>query len=292
MRHPNESRLHGNGVELALFEWPGDGPAVFFAHATGFHARCWDQVVGHLPGAHCFALDMRGHGRSEKPEPPYAWRDFGRDVVEVCKQIGLAGAVGVGHSKGGYAVTMAAGIEPGIFSQLLLVDPVIMQPENYGRIMAGEHFAARRRNEWASIDEMESRFSGREPFSRWEPAVLHDYVEYGLLPNPKGEGFVLACPPRIEAAVYAASGGESIYDAIADVQIPVRILRARQRQTEDIVTDMSGSPTWKDLHTKFANAEDVYLPQYSHFMPMEDPGFVAAQVQELRERAAGSSVRA
>jgi lipase len=286
MPQPNESQLHANGVDLALFEWPGDGPAVFFAHATGFHARCWDQVIAQLPGIRCLALDMRGHGRSEKPEPPYAWRDFGRDVADVCRQIGLEGAIGVGHSKGGYAVTMAAGIEPGIFSQLLLVDPVIMQPENYGRIMAGEHFAAKRRNEWSSVAEMEQRFAGREPFSRWDPAVLHDYVEYGLLPNPAGEGYVLACPPRIEAAVYAASGGESIYDAIAAVHIPVRILRARQRTADDIVTDMGGSPTWKDLHTKFADAEDVYLPKYSHFMPMEDPVFIAAQVRELRDRIA------
>ena len=283
MRHPNESRLRANGVELALFDWPGDEPAVFFAHATGFHARCWDQVIAQLPGVRCLALDMRGHGRSDKPEPPYAWRDFGRDVAEVCRQIGLEGAVGVGHSKGGYAVTMAAGVEPGIFARLLLVDPVIMQPENYGRIMAGEHFAAKRRNEWASPAEMEQRFAGREPFSKWNPAVLHDYVEYGLLPNPSGEGFVLACPPRVEAAVYAASGGESIYDAIEAVNIPVRILRARQRTADDIVTDMGGSPTWNGLHTKFANAEDVFLPQYSHFMPMEDPSFIAAQVRELRD---------
>lgn len=284
MAQPNELRLHANGVDLALFEWPGDGPPVFFAHATGFHARCWDQVVARLEGVHCYALDMRGHGRSEKPKPPYRWPDFGRDVADVCQQLGIEDAIGVGHSKGGYAVTMAAGLEPGTFAALLLVDPVIMQPENYGRAMTGEHFAARRRNEWDSVDEMEARFKGREPFSRWDPAVLHDYVQYGLLPNPDGRGLVLACPPKIEAAVYAASGGDSIYDAIANVHVPVRILRGRQRQADDIVTDMSGSPTWKDLHTKFANAEDVPLPQYSHFMPMEDPGFIAQEVRHLRER--------
>lgn len=286
MPDPKKTRLHANGVDLVLFEWPGEGPAVFFAHATGFHARCWDQVVAQLPGVHCYALDMRGHGRSEKPEPPYRWSDFGRDVADVCTQLGITGAVGVGHSKGGYAVTMAAGLELGTFASLLLVDPVIMPPEHYGRAMMGEHFAAKRRNEWGSVAEMEERFAGREPFSRWERAVLHDYVQFGLLPNPDGDGLVLACPPRIEAAVYAASGGDSIYEAIERVHVPVRILRARRREAGEVGVDMSGSPTWDALHTKFANAEDVYLPQYSHFMPMEDPAFIARQVMEMRAMAA------
>ena len=90
---------------------------------SGFHARCWDQVVAHLPGRQVFAIDMRGHGLSEKPPPPYPWRNFGLDVAAVAEELGLRGAVGVGHSKGGFAVTAAAARVPAAFSALLLVDP-------------------------------------------------------------------------------------------------------------------------------------------------------------------------
>jgi pimeloyl-ACP methyl ester carboxylesterase len=288
---PIEHRVAGAGVELSLFEWPGDGPAIFFAHATGFHARCWDQVVANLPGRHCYSLDLRGHGRSEKPAPPYPWRRFGEDVARVVRDLGLTGAIGVGHSKGGYAVTLAAALAPGAFAALLLVDPVIMPREAYRRMPAGDsgdHFAARRRNEWNAPEEMIERFAGREPFSRWHPAVLADYCRYGLLPNPNGEGYVLACPPQVEAAVYAGASGQDIGDELGMIEIPVRILRAQARQAD--TRDMSGSPTDPDLVNRFRHAEDVVLPGYTHFIPMEDPALVALHVEEMIVRvAAGTS---
>jgi pimeloyl-ACP methyl ester carboxylesterase len=106
-------------------------------------------------------------------------------------------------------------------------------------------------------------------------------VEFGLLPDAEGEGYVLACPPEIEAATYAASGtGGEIYEAMESLDIPVRILRARARAESDVM-DMSSSPTAPDVAANFSDAEDVFLPQFSHFIPMEDPGFVAAHVREM-----------
>ena len=287
MREPIPSRHRLNGVELQVYEWPADGPTIFLAHATGFHARCWDQVVVRLPEFRCIAVDMRGHGLSSQPEPPYIWRYFGEDVAALSRKLGLRGAVAAGHSKGGYAITLAAALEPGIFSKLLLVDPVILSRAAYRSYAEREgdveHFAARRRNEWPSPEAMFESFKSRPPFSLWDPAVLHDYCQYGLVPSPDGDGCVLACPPRIEAATYGGSAGGDIYDEIGTIDIPVRILRARER-TAQSPADMSSSPTNPELVKHFSNAEDVYLPQFSHFIPMEAPGFVADQ---LRAMAAG-----
>jgi pimeloyl-ACP methyl ester carboxylesterase len=277
MPQPIESRVQANEIGLAVFEWPGEGTPVFFAHATGFHARCWDQVIARLPGRRCIAMDMRGHGRSDKPAPPYVWRSFGEDVAAVARQLDFHGYIAVGHSKGGHAVTLAAALEPGIFSRLILVDPVILPRDTYARAPMEEHFAARRRNHWTSPDEMFERFRARPPFNAWDPAVLRDYCDYGLLPNPDGEGYVLACPPRIEAAVYAGSAGTDIYDEIESLDIPVRVLRARARQ-ESSLMDMSGSPTAAGLASHFKHGEDVPGPQHSHFIPMADPALVAEEV--------------
>ena len=49
----------------------------------------------------------------------------------VAKELGLRGAVGVGHSLGGHAMALAAAMEPAAFSSLLLVDPVIQMPDRY-----------------------------------------------------------------------------------------------------------------------------------------------------------------
>jgi pimeloyl-ACP methyl ester carboxylesterase len=266
MPKPIETRIRANGVVLAVYEWPGDGVPVFFAHATGFHARCWDQVVAKLPGRRCVAIDMRGHGRSEKPEPPYDWRRFGEDVAAVARELHADGWIAVGHSKGGHAVTHAAALEPGIFRSLILLDPVIMAREQYGRPPMPEHFASRRRNHWASPEEMFERFRSRAPFMTWEPAVLKDYCDYALLPNPEGSGYVLACPPRIEAAVYAGSASADLYDEIATLDLPVRVLRARGRSEEGPM-DMSGSPTfpgWRPGSPRRGRAGPAALALHPH----------------------------
>jgi len=290
MRPPNESRIHVNGIGLALYEWPASAadtpgeapPTAFFAHATGFHARCWDRVVEQLPGVRCLAIDMRGHGRSDKPAPPYPWRNFADDVAATARHLGLRDAVAVGHSKGGYAVTLAAALAPGTFGKLLLIDPVILSPEAYASGAERQPPAVRRRNRWTSAEEMFERFSGRPPFDTWDADVLHDYCNFGLLPAADGDGFVLACPPEIEAATYAGAGlGGEIYEAIAALQIPVHVLRARGPAASAREGDMRGSPTAPDLASRFAAGEDHYLPQYSHFLPMEDPAFVAARVREM-----------
>jgi pimeloyl-ACP methyl ester carboxylesterase len=286
---PAESRIAVNDVELCLFEWPGEGPPIVLVHATGFHARCWDQVVAHLPGRHVYAVDMRGHGRSSKPEPPYPWSLFGDDLAALAGALALRGATGVGHSMGGHSVVLAAANTPAAFANLLLVDPVITSKAAYAtaRPNSDGHFSSRRRNEWASAGEMFERFKDRAPFNGWEPAVLRDYCEYGLVPAADGNGFVLACPPAIEAAIYAGASGTDAYPAIESLQIPVRVLRARQRPEGGGASpaDMGGSPTVPDLATHFRRAEDVFLPEYSHFIPMEAPAFVAGQILEI----AGSS---
>ena len=283
-REIREHRLQVNGLELCVFEWPGDSPPVFMSHATGFHARCWDQVAERLPGVHCFAIDMRGHGRSEKPADPaaYNWMNFGKDIAEVTSQLGISGALGIGHSKGGHALVTSFPRVPGTFAGLLLLDPVLQPRETYrpNPTQAGEHFAARRRNEWSSVEEMRDRFASRPPFSGWDPLVLQDYCEFGLLPAPSGEGFVLACPPVIEAATYAGSAGADPYPSIEQVDVPVRVIRARPKVPGASV-DMSASFTAEDVASKFAKGMDYFDPQLTHFIPMEAPDLVADHVREM-----------
>src|SRR5665213_3480131 len=115
-RVPAESLVRVNGIEIALSEWPGPGRPVFFCHATGFHARIWDQVVARLiehgSELRCIAFDARGHGRSGKPAPPYDWRNFGADVAALAESLGLAGAIAEGHSMRGHPVTLASARPP------------------------------------------------------------------------------------------------------------------------------------------------------------------------------------
>lgn len=280
---PAQHELQTSQIRMTYFEW-GDpqGPVILLVHATGFHARCWDRTVAALPeGYRVVAPDMRGHGRSDK-RGPYRWADFGRDLEELCVALELRGAIGVGHSMGGHCVTQVAAHAPGTFSRLLLVDPVILDPALYaasrhgGFDSAEDHPVARRRNHWASWEEMYQRFADRHPFSLWRPEVLEDYCHYGVLPRADGDGFELACPPLVEASIYMGNAESDVHDLIPDIDVPVVVLRARAREPGDAdVMDFSRSPTWPRLAEEFPNGRDVYLPELTHFIPMQDPELVA-----------------
>ena len=278
---PGELRINSDGVMLSVFEWQGDDPPIVFVHANSFHGRIWDQVIAQLSGHHCYTVDLRGHGRSDKPNTHYHWRLFGDDLVNLAHQLNISGAIGVGHSLGGHTVTLAAAIDPQLFHTLLLIDPVILRRAQYVGQLTGDHYAARRRNWFESKQAMIERFKDRLPFSQWQPSVLQDYCEYGLLPFDGG--YVLACSPSIEAEIYSRSTeeGSNIYPEIATIDIPVRILRARSTTHDNPAEDLSASPTDTDLAKVFRHAIDIPLPDHSHFIPMESPELVAQHIYEL-----------
>jgi pimeloyl-ACP methyl ester carboxylesterase len=275
--------LNVNGNNLAIWERPGTDPAVLFFHGAGFHACCWNEVIARIPGRRCIAVDARGHGQSAKPEAAYKWREFGQDAAAVARLLGLVGATGVGHSLGGHAVTLAAAIQPEAFSELVLIDPVVWPPTSYGGKRLEFSHVARRRNNWHSWIDLFYRLKDRHPFDRWHRKVLLDYCEYGLIPRPSGNGYELACPPAVEAAIYQHSMDEesNIYPEIQRIQASVTVVRCGRFSRE--IGGFSSSPTANDLASRFRHAIDLYLADQSHFLPMEAP-HITADIILRRER--------
>jgi pimeloyl-ACP methyl ester carboxylesterase len=270
--------LQLDGLDYAYWDWPGDGSPLLFVHATGFHGRCWDQVIRHLPGRRAIAPDLRGHGRSAKPAPPYHWQSFGRDLVHFAEALELRGAIGIGHSMGGHTVVSCAAQRPETFASLVLVDPTIWVEERYGHPPLDSSFIERRRNVWASPEEMYDRFAGRVPFSRWKPAVLRDYCEFGLLPD--GDRYVLACPPAIERSIYGHSteAEANLHPLVSSIRQPALVIRGGVPWTSEYF-NLDASPTDSGLASKFPNGTDVMLEGKSHYIPMETPEYVAEMVR-------------
>jgi lipase len=285
-RQPVERYFNAAAARLCYFEWgEASAPAIFLIHATGFHGRCWDETVRAIPETYrVIAVDMRGHGRSEKTGPMSDWAAPAKDIAQLVAHLNLKGAVGGGHSMGGHTLVQVAAAHRGAFQRLVLVDPVMMPPEMYtGRSFFPanmEHPIARRRNSWASWQEMFDAFKARSPYSLWRPQVLEDYCRYGLVPKANGEGFELACPPAIEASIYMGSTGTDIYALAKTIDLPVTVLRARQRDPNAPrdFTDFAASPTWEGVAKTFTNGRDVYLPDLTHFIPMQEPEMTARYV--------------
>lgn len=283
---PVEHRARANGIGLTYFEWGADfrgvGPTLLLAHATGFHARCWDAVARRLGDRHLIAVDQRGHGRSEKTDIEH-WKCFGEDLASLIRVLALRDILGVGHSMGGHAMVAAAATLPERFRSLVLVDPVIVAPEDYAEggwaitNLAGEtHPTAKRKRHFASPEAMIERFRDRAPYNVFQPECLRDYCTYGLLRDEDGDGFVLACPPELEASIYMTSRtNKAIHESIRRLSLPVLILRAKLPPADREIMDFSSSPTWIGLVREFSNAREIHFAERTHFLPMEIPDQIA-----------------
>lgn len=272
-----------NGAELAWAEWgDGDDPALLLVHATGFHGRCWDQVVHHLDGYRVTAVDLRGHGRSAD-SAAVSWDQFGSDVAELIIELDLQKIVGAGHSMGGHCLIQAAARVPDRFRKMIVIDPVIFDPDAYGGEQSTSSIAehvARRRNQWDSPEEMFESYCDREPFVCWDSDVLRDYCEFGLVRD--GSGYRLACTPAFEASLYGGALDVDIYGLVSKVTVPVKVVRAKSTGLESARKSFLASPTWPALADSFASGEDLYLPEYSHFIPMENPALIASMIQQQK----------
>jgi len=280
MQDCKEFLLDIGDVELSIIEWAGTGDPILLLHATGFHSRCWNQVVKHLPGRHIYAADLRFHGASGDTGDT-DWRVMAEDVRLLIEKLNLTDLVGVGHSIGGHLIARAAARSPERFKHLVLIDPVIMSPERYaqfqmfsGGLQAKDHPVSRRKNEWRDAQEMYERFQGRAPFNSWQPSVLRDYCDYALRPADNDSLRQLACDPINEAGIYVnQQGNEAILKELPGIITPVTLLRAPPG--DDSLPNLSTSPTWPSLAAALPNCREIYLPQLNHFIPMQNPVLVA-----------------
>ncbi|HEY0315494.1 MAG TPA: alpha/beta hydrolase [Sphingomonas sp.] len=283
---PRRRFVDAGPVRIAVHEWGdafrGRGPTILLCHATGFHARCWDAVIARLPGFHILALDLRGHGASDSA-PIETWRDFGADIVRVLRVLAVDGAIGVGHSLGGHAVTVAAGLAPALFDRLILVDPVILPPDFYRRghnpmaaPLSGPHPAARRRRSFASAREMYDLLSPRSPYAVFERRVMEDYCRHALVPAASGDGLELCCAPEFEASVYMLGVSNTrIHETVRTIACPVTVMRGMEPRGDEDRASFLFSPTWPGLAAAFPRGADVPLPGLTHFIPMQAPAETA-----------------
>ncbi len=74
------------------------------------------------------AVDLRGHGQSDKPHQQYTMQAFADDMAWMCEQLNLVKPVIVGHSMGGVVAFDIATRYPALPSALVLLDAAVVLP--------------------------------------------------------------------------------------------------------------------------------------------------------------------
>lgn len=92
-----------NGVQIYYELQGAEGrPVILFLHGLGSSVRDWEYQIPYFAADYrVLLIDMRGHGRSDKPKGPYTMSLFASDVIAVLDALKIDSVHLVGLSMGG-----------------------------------------------------------------------------------------------------------------------------------------------------------------------------------------------
>jgi pimeloyl-ACP methyl ester carboxylesterase len=99
----------------------------FFAPQLDHFARAGHRVV---------AVDLRGHGQSDKPEQRYTMQLFADDLAYMCGELNLVKPVVIGHSMGGVVAFAFAVDYPELPSAIVTIDAGLAPPQAVGTALS------------------------------------------------------------------------------------------------------------------------------------------------------------
>ncbi|KAF4562540.1 AB hydrolase superfamily protein [Pleurotus pulmonarius] len=194
--------------------------------------------------------------------------------------------VGVGHSFGGLTMTLAALINPSLFSSLINVDATIVSPlcyelTNNPYVPDTALGILLRRDRWTSREEAKALMLKNPFFQSWHPDALQSYVDHGLytyaVPSFPGSDrkaerqVLLKMPPVEEASTFTdVPTFYEVWQRMKDVdeRIPMFWIMPKPETTA------FGGPLEAQLRVwrRRKNSSNVIINSDGHFVPQQAPG--------------------
>jgi pimeloyl-ACP methyl ester carboxylesterase len=120
-----------DGEIQAIDRGPRSAPPIVLLHCFSCALDWWDGMLPRLETGHrVVAVDLLGHGGSEKPGSGYTPPNQAKLVAEALRRLGVSDAEVVGHSLGGSVAVALAERAPELVDRVVIID---MPPDNsYG----------------------------------------------------------------------------------------------------------------------------------------------------------------
>lgn len=96
-----DTRVQVNQIGLQVRDYEGAGEAIVFLHFSGANLMMWQRTAPYFQDQYRLILvDLRGHGRSDRPETGYHVDTMAQDVSGILQHLGIERAHVVGSSMG------------------------------------------------------------------------------------------------------------------------------------------------------------------------------------------------
>ena len=241
------------------YERHGEGEAVLLIHGLGSSTEDWEPQVRALEQFFTVvAYDVRGHGKTAKPEGAYSVRQFAADAKLLVQQLGLGAVHVIGLSMGGMIAFQFAADYPELVRSVVIVNS---GPEMVIRSLKARAAILQRR---LIVRVMGMRRMGEVLVMRLLPGP-----EYAARRETFAERWARN-DKRAYLRALSAIVGWSVTDRLASIKCPVLVVAA----------DMDYTPVaWKQWYTALMpNARLVVIPASRHMMPVERPAEFHAAV--------------
>lgn len=271
---PHASRhIEVNGIKLHYLDYGVQGqPPILCLHGGAVNAHWFDFVAGGLtPRHHVRALDQRGHGDSERADPPdYRYQSYAADVAAVAEKLDLRDFVLMGHSMGGLVSLVYAATHPGRVAKLVIIDSTLRAvPE---RVAALHQVGNREGSSYPSHDEFLQRFRLRPAGTTAVPQIIRYLAERGGKQGPDGRW-----RHKFDRNVYSKRELFDFMPLWDRIRIPTLLVKGG-------LSDRISADIQDEVSARCPHVELVEVPGADHHVTLDNPsGFVAA-VRPFLER--------
>lgn len=246
-----------DGIALhAVHHGDPDRPKLVLLHGGGANAHWWDGVAPVLAQTHhVVALDFRGHGDSDHPEPrPGA---FQRDLVALLEHIGTPDAALLGHSMGGHVALEHAARHGGARRPRALVVVDVARGAS-GRTRRLMRLALAARRSYRTREEAIARFRFLPPAPRAPEELRRHIAAESVRQEPDGR-FAFKFDPRW----FSLPPGQG--PVLAHVGAPTLIVRG----ADSPILSREGALS---LVREIPGCRLVEIPDALHNVHLEQPG--------------------
>lgn len=240
-----------DGCQLHYEEY-GKGAPVLLVHGLGSSTRDWEYQIPALAAHYrVVAIDIRGHGRSDKPRERYSIAGFAEDVAALIEHLGLGRVHLVGISMGGM-IGFQLGVErPELLQSLCIVNsgPEVKAKSPRDVLEIAKRWSLSR---LLSLDTI-AKGLGRLLFPKPEQAELRRKIEERWPQNDK----------RAYLASLDAIIGWGVRERLARISCPTLVISADHDYTP---------VAQKEAYVKeMPNARLLVIEDSRHATPLDQP---------------------